>query len=166
MLASSISVSEVIGSDKLLTRLVSSEIDVSDVLSRIVAPIYEVVLSSNVDVTDSINTQKEIERLLIESIVIIDEVLTDKELVRLLSENIDLVDVIARTIILAPQTYNRILSDSLAIQDIILRETTGQLVQLILFRLAEIHNIELGISDSDIRVGIEVKNIDIDLEEL
>ena len=155
VLSSNINVNDLVSRDLILNRLLGSDVDVNDAIQSFVGTIISRLLSSNINLYDVINTQKEIERLLVESLILTDSILSDKELHRLLSDNLDLVDVIARTITLTPQSYNRILSDSAAIQDLILRETTGQIVALILSRLITPYNIIQGIEPMNIKLDSE-----------
>jgi len=156
-LSSNINVNDTVNRDAILNRLLGSELNVEDTLQSFIGVVLTRILSSNLELSDAIRTEKEIERLLTESIIVLDNVLQDKNLLRLLNDNAELVDIIARTVALAPQTYNRVLSDSLEIQDLIIRETTGQLIQLILSRLVNAYDIE---------IGIETMNINIDSEDV
>ncbi len=153
ILSSGINVNDLIGSDKLLNRLLGSDVKLSDAIQSFTGIVLDRILKSDVSLYDVIGTEKDLTRLLTEVLVVTDAVLQDKNLFRLLQDNLDLVDIIARLVTLTPQTYSRILSDNTALQDLIIRETTGQIIQLILTALTRTY---------DVNIDIDKKNIIID----
>ncbi|MCK5609657.1 hypothetical protein KAR91_47730 [Candidatus Pacearchaeota archaeon] len=153
-LFSGIAVSDLIGSDKILSRLLFDNVDINDSIQRIVATIFERILTSKINVNDNISVQKHIERLLIDTIVIADNVLQDKNLCRLLADNVVLTDAIISSILAASVTYNRILSDSVEVQDSIVREITALIRGYILMAIKE-SGIEIETKKSDVRIDIE-----------
>ena len=164
LIFSNIDIEDLVGTVKILSRLVFDNVNVNDAIQRIVATIFERVLSSNINVNDSISTQKHIERLLVDTIVIADNVLQDKNLCRLLADNVVLTDAIIASIISASVTYNRILSDSVEVQDAVIREITALVRGYILMTIKE-SAIEIGTSESAIKEGIVESNIEMGISK-
>lgn len=161
MLVSAVEISDLIGSDKILSRLIFDGININDSIQSIVATIFERILSSSIEVNDSVSVQKHIERLLIDTVVIFDNILQDKNLCRMLHDNVVLTDAIISSVLAASQTYNRILSDSVLIQDAIVREITELVRGYILMALKE-EKIEIATKNSSIKTNTSESNIETD----